>query len=508
MTHRCGICLPLSAIWSQKSAGCGEFLDLVPLLHWLRDAGMDVLQLLPLNDTGDETSPYSALSTCALNPLYLSLWALPGVKQESPRPAPAPAPRGVPEPHHLDLRKIRTDKLRFLEDYLSTHQHQLFYNPAVALFCEQHAAWLEPYAAFTWQKLQQEGRPFWEWGLNLPDAMAAMPSSWLQRQGVLQYLCWSQLLEVRRYADEQGIALFGDLPILCNRDSVDVWANPELFDLSLEAGAPPDLYNLKGQAWGFPIFKWSGHVASGFAWWRRRLQLASEAYHLLRIDHILGFFRIWAVPLGHPAEEGFFLPKEPEAWLPQGESILRLLQQASMLELVGEDLGVRLDGLHKVLNRLEIPGMAVVRWMREWDTDLSFIPPDQYPRLSLACLSTHDSSLSGEWWREESLEAEMLCAQYGKTYTLPISSEHRRWLLRLVHSANSTLIVNLLPEYMACFADLVPTSCLDQRINCPGTVHPSNWTLQLPASVEQIVAHPGLLALLQDCVSVSKPATS
>jgi 4-alpha-glucanotransferase len=501
MNRRCGICLPLSAIWSHRSSGCGEFLDLLPMLDWLKQSRMEVLQLLPLNDTGAENSPYSAISTCALNPLYLSLWALPGLSKTMAVPPAALSPPSAT--NHLDLQGVRDQKLRFLDQYLSKHQHQLLQDPSVVQFFEEHGDWLRPYAAFTWQKLRQQGHPFWDWGLHIADAIAATPESWFQREALIQYLCWNQLLEVRRRADQLGILLFGDLPILCNRDSVDVWANPELFDLSLEAGAPPDFYNPKGQAWGFPIFRWSGHVSSGFSWWRRRLQLAARAYHLLRIDHILGFFRIWAVPLGCSAEEGFYLPKDSEAWLPQGEAILRLLQQSAQLELVGEDLGVRLDGLHQVLQRLGIPGMSVLRWMREWESDLTFIPPEHYPRLSLACLSTHDSSMIGEWWREEPLDAEMLCVQYGKTYELPISSLHREWLLRLVHSARSSLIVNLLPEYMACFPDLIPTSQLDQRLNLPGTVSPLNWTLRLPASVEAIVSHRGLLALMRDCASIS-----
>jgi 4-alpha-glucanotransferase len=502
MAHRVGFCVPLSALWSTHSLGVGEFFDVLPLLPWMQAQGLRILQLLPLNDTGLENSPYSALSTCALNPLYLSLHALPEVER-MPKLREALERWPKPAGFTIALSEVRARKLRWLEEYLRQRSTQLLAQPEVREFLDQHMEWLRPYAAFTWLKLHRKGSPFWEWGIDCEAAIHTTPPSWLERQGLIQYLCWSQLQEVRKQADSHQVQLMGDLPILCNRDSVDVWAYPELFDLSLSAGAPPDAYAPEGQVWGFPVFRMEGHIGSEFRWWKQRLKLASLAYPMLRIDHILGFFRIWAVPLGARATEGFFLPKDPKRWLPEGEAILRILQQSTSLELIGEDLGIRVPGLRETLDRLHIPGMSVQRWMRDWDGDESFWLPDQYPRLSLATLSTHDSSLTGQWWQEEVKDAKAFCAQMGSTYVAPLSTEQRKWLLHWIHGVNSELIVNLLQEFLACFPDLVPHELTDRRINVPGTVNTQNWTLRLCPSVEQIVSHQGLSHLLKSCAAAA-----
>src|SRR6185436_4022459 len=190
-------------------------------------------------------------------------------------------------------------------------------------------------------KLQHTPWMSWPGELKTPDfaALEAQHAQEMLFYLLLQYICHLQLTSVKNYAHSKGILLKGDIPILISPDSADAWYKPQRFNFNLAAGAPPDMFNKKGQYWGFPLFDWEHLKNSDFLWWKDRLKVAAYYYDLYRIDHVVGFFRIWAIPLNHSATEGKFLPENPSLWIPQGkEVLLKILNATSMLP-IAEDLG-------------------------------------------------------------------------------------------------------------------------------------------------------------------------
>ncbi len=222
LRHHHGIALPISALRTKKSCGIGEFYDLLPIIDWCASLKLDVIQLLPLNDTDGDPSPYNAVSSCAINPIYLSLSALPNSNEfDLAQFAP------FLELSHINYSEVRERKYRWLYDY---YQKYFVADDAFKQFVNENP-WLEAYTSFK----DQEHKQFHQY---------------------LQHLCFSQLKRVKAYATEKKVFLKGDIPILLSAQSADVLSEPDIFDLSLDAGAPPDFFNLDGQHWGFPLMNW------------------------------------------------------------------------------------------------------------------------------------------------------------------------------------------------------------------------------------------------------------
>jgi 4-alpha-glucanotransferase len=234
---------------------------------------------------------------------------------------------------------------------------------------------------------------------------------------LIQYFAFQQLSDVRKYASARGVLLKGDIPILISPDSSDTWMKPELFDFSLAAGAPPDDYNAEGQYWGFPIFNWDIVKKENFNWWKTRLEVAANYYDLYRIDHVVGFFRIWAIALNAPAKEGKFIPENPALWVPQGEEILHMMIDACPMLPIAEDLGIIPPSVRACLLKLGICGTKVMRWERKYEGDKAFIPFTDYPVISLTTVSTHDSETLQLWWHNSPAEAKDFAAFKGWTYS-------------------------------------------------------------------------------------------
>ncbi|MBS0635219.1 MAG: 4-alpha-glucanotransferase, partial [Verrucomicrobia bacterium] len=442
---------------------------------WCKEVGFDVIQLLPLNDSGHDTSPYSAHSAMALHPIYVSL---PYKQDDSQR---------------VQYHQVLKDKELLLRRHFKENRSSA--NPA---FMKQE--WLDGYARYKVLKDLNNQLPWWEWK-NIPKTL---PEEELEYHKFVQYLCYEQFGEVKKAADEAGIMLKGDIPILINRDSADVWQHPELFDLSYSAGAPPDYYAQEGQNWGFPIYRWDVLEKRGYSWWKERLQLAEKLYHIYRLDHIVGFFRIWAIPEGKKATEGFFIPENRDEWIPQGEKILRMMIESCSMQAIGEDLGDIPPDVRTCMSRLGIPGTKVMRWEKNWHTDQSFIKPDQYPPLSMTTVSTHDSEPLEMWWDNAPAEAEAFCKAIDIPYTPLLTPKTRRAVLKASHTSASSYHINLLQEYLDVFTELTWPDPEDDRINIPGLVLDRNWTYRFRPTLQEIISHPGLKELMLQLTSSPK----
>lgn len=477
-----GINVPLFALHSANSCGIGEYLDLIPLISWCKEVGLDVLQLLPLNDTGPDPSPYSALSAFALNPLYLSLHALP----KAPEP-----PKVDNTTQRIDYPKVAALKETFLRDYYKAHRHTY----DLQAFSGANP-WIIGYGLFKALKEERKWESWEHWDPSLlnptEETLNTMVPQYFEEilyHVFVQKLCFDQLIQVRQHADQEGIQLKGDIPILLSRESADVWLYPHLFDTSLSAGAPPDMYNANGQNWGFPLYHWEdAHVLH---WWDERLKVAELFFHLYRLDHIVGFYRIWAFGPEGPR----YHPEDPSLWIPHGEQILHFLLEKSPMRPIGEDLGTVPAEVKASLNNLGIPGTKVVRWERRWEGDQSFIPPEEYPRLSMTTVSTHDVEPLTLWWSSHPDESRAYAKSRDWEWAETPSTEQLEAMLYESHHSNSLYHINLLNEYLATIPGMHWDDPRDERINVPGVISDTNWSTHFRPSVEEIVSSAPLKAL-------------
>jgi 4-alpha-glucanotransferase len=227
---------------------------------------------------------------------------------------------------------------------------------------------------------------------------------------------------------------------------------------------------------------------------------------MYRIDHVIGLFRIWAIPIGHPEIIGKFIPEDPALWIPQGKETLEMMITASPMLPIAEDLGFVQPIIRACLAELGIPGTKVMRWERLWDQDKSFIPYHAYPVISMTCVSTHDSPTLVQWWNTQPEEVQAFCAFKGWIGIPPqLTQEMRKEILWDSHHTASLFHINLLQEYLALFPELVWPNPEDERINIPGKVLPTNWTYRFKPSVETLISHQGLQGeisrLLSDNIS-------
>ncbi len=299
-----GVLVPVSALRSAHSVGTGEFADLPLLADFCAATGMSVIQVLPVNDTGAESSPYSALSAFALHPLYIRLQDLPEISGlESAVADLRTRTEGSPR---LDYPGVRAAKLDILRDAFAPRREQIASLPELQSWIADNP-WIKPYAVFCRQKQRNQDRSWKQWESLRDIDLPTIEREWKKglKDGSTLFYAWvqfrleEQLRAAARELDTRGIALKGDLPILMNEDSADAWAHRDIFDPAVRAGAPPDMFSELGQNWDFPVYNWQRLGEQDYDWWKRRLVQADKFYHAFRIDHVLGFFRIWAVPAVH-----------------------------------------------------------------------------------------------------------------------------------------------------------------------------------------------------------------
>jgi 4-alpha-glucanotransferase len=463
-----GIALPLSALKSRQSSGIGEFLDLIPLIGFCKKINFDTIQLLPINDTDGDTSPYNIISSCALDPVYLSLHALPNSK------IPIFECKEWNEAKRVAIPEVKQKKIAWLYLYFQQTFKNIEKETSYQTFLKKHHHWLNPYAQFKAKKNEHQNTHWENWG----DA----PAQGVDFYFFLQYHCFSQMEKVRAYATKKGCFLQGDIPILLNSNSADVWNHQHLFRRDLVAGAPPDYYNRLGQKWEFPIFNWEAMRKENFAWWKQRLSVASDLYHMYRIDHVVGFFRIWAIPKDQEAASGYFIPTDPHLWENLGREILTMMLEATPLLPIAEDLGTIPPEVPRTLKEFGICGTKVVRWQRRWHDGKEFIPMNEYEPFSLTTVSTHDSETLAMWWKNAPEEAKLVAHEKNWTYRPQLTEQERFDLLYDAHHSNSYFHINLLQEYLALFPELVSPNPEEERINVPGVVLPTNWTYRFSLS--------------------------
>lgn len=312
-----GIAVPVGALKSARSCGTGEFRDLEPLADLCKKTGLDIIQLLPVNDTGTESSPYSALSAFALHPIYASLDDFPESTSFSGDIRDLRAQ--FANEKRFPYRAVREAKLALLHRMYDSCEETIRNDPALEQWIAEHK-WIIDYAVFMNLKHRNADASWKQWHSHQTPTHAEILKRWESphRKSDHLFYAWLQMrldeqfTKACAYCRKKGIALKGDIPILMNEDSCDAWANPEFFRDDLRAGNPPDDMNPLGQNWGFPIYNWENLAEAGYSWWKERIAACDRYYNAYRIDHILGFFRIWAIPAGNSSGFlGWTIPHDP-----------------------------------------------------------------------------------------------------------------------------------------------------------------------------------------------------
>ena len=314
-----GTAIPVFSLRSENDFGVGEFLDLKKMIDWAASTGQCILQLLPINDTTmtgtwQDSYPYNANSTFALHPQFISLKAA-GVKETPEYRALQAELNALPQ---VDYERVNNEKTRLLREAFEKTFAKLSKTAAYKAFIAANRDWLEPYAVFCALRDSFGTADFSKWKGYAKYSASKIGKYCSEHRTEVDFHCFvqfhldRQLSEVREYAHSKGVVLKGDLPIGISRTSVDAWQYPHLFNMDESAGAPPDAFAADGQNWGFPTYNWDEMAKDGFAWWKARLRKMSEYFDAFRIDHILGFFRIWEIPLKYRSGLlGHFYPALP-----------------------------------------------------------------------------------------------------------------------------------------------------------------------------------------------------
>ncbi len=420
-----GVLLPVFSLPGRYGIGslgkaAYDFVD------FLRDAGQSYWQILPLGPTSYGDSPYQSFSTYAGNPYFIDIDTLieAGLLMEGEAASCVTAD----ETAAIDYARIydtRFGLLRLAWDRFRENKDKTGVIASMrsefSVFSDENAFWLEDFSLFIAIKAQNDGKSFllWDKPLRMRDeaALDAVREEAAEEIGFhafLQYLFYSQYHRLKKYANDKGIRIIGDIPIYVAPDSSDVWAHPELFQLDEDcvpkavAGCPPDAFSATGQLWGNPLYRWEKHEETGFAWWMKRLKAAFSLCDVLRIDHFRGFESYYSIPYGHETAEFGHWEKGP------GFAIFRTLRETlGDVPVIAEDLGFLTPEVLKLVADTGYPGMKVLQFAFDSREESDYLPHN-YPRNCVVYTGTHDNDTTNSWFDEiPETDREFACEYLG-----------------------------------------------------------------------------------------------
>lgn len=539
-TKIAGVLTPLFALRSDEDLGIGDLATLREFIDWAAGLGFKLVQLLPINETGGDNSPYNAISAMAIEPTTLSLAA------GSPEDLTSDDCDEVLA--RVNLKKLRAGSVKYqevrklkralLEKAFARFQSRIAIEAASTSaftgFCANEESWLHDYVFFRALMEENGGTEAWDhWPPRHQSAASAR--EWLAAQGrdvqerfaqreqffrYVQWVAYSQWSDAKAYADARGVALMGDIPFGVSYYSADVFSRRDQFALDWSGGAPPEPYfkddeftQKWGQNWGIPLYRWDAMRAKNFDWWRQRVRGVRRIFHVFRIDHVLGFYRIYAFPW-RPQRNAEFLPltrdemlqrtggrwpqfaprddespENCEANCREGEEYLRLaLEAAESTRLVGEDLGTVPNYVRPSLQSLGIAGFKIPQW--ENTPDGQIIPGEQYQRLSVATYATHDHKPLRAMW-DEAFDPESATrdqargdlnkiAEFAGITSLPEEADFDR------HFYGPTTRALFQSEAWMAIVMITDLLARKDRFNVPGTASDSNWSRRLHMTVARL----------------------
>ncbi|MFT5143424.1 MAG: 4-alpha-glucanotransferase [Rhodothermales bacterium] len=458
-----------------------EFAD------FLVASGQTLWQVLPVVPTGYGESPYASPSTFAGNVMLISpeLLVRDGLLAQDDL-AGVPA---FPE-EQVDFANVTAFKTALLHKAYARFLEgkSAILHADYEVYCRRHAAWLADYALFDAIKEANGGVEWTSWprplAMREPDAVAKFLED--NRAGVDARRFWQFLFErqwsaLKRYCNQRGIRIFGDLPIYVAQDSADVWAQPELFHLDVDgkatvvAGVPPDYFSETGQRWGNPIYRWDRMEESGFDWWKRRMARILEQVDLVRLDHFRGFEAFWEVPASEATAVKGQWVKGPGA-----ELFHALTEHLGPLPVIAENLGVITEGVTKLMKRFEYPGMAILEFAFDSGADNAFLPHN-YEEDLVAYTGTHDNDTFAGWWMNtqstQDAEVTARAITYCREYLEVTDDADVHWrAVRSLMGSVARIVVTPMQDLLGLGSEA--------RVNTPG-VAAGNWGWRmLPGAIQ------------------------
>ncbi len=437
-------------------------------VDFLVASGQKLWQILPLGHTGYGDSPYQCFSAFAGNPLLIDLDKLCESKLLTKKELPAS--KSFPE-EHVDYGKVFNYKytllkkahLRFgkMQDKEISQQYESF--------CTSNAWWLDDYAFFMALKLHHEGKAWTDWSRQVKMREKAAMERYREHLSdtigfyrFLQFVFYQQWLELKAYANGNGIQIIGDLPLYVAFDSADAWSRPEIFDFDKKlnprtvAGVPPDYFSETGQLWGNPIYNWSHLKEQGFRWWIDRVKANFLLYDILRIDHFRGLAAYWSVPSG---EKTAIKGKWIEA---PGEAILQAVYDAlGQKPIIAENLGVITPDVEEMREKFNMPGMKILQFAFDSGEENEFIP-HTYDKNSVVYTGTHDNNTTVGWFADSPAEDKNQMHDY-----FCLDEEDPAWsFIRLAWSTVSNIAIAPLQDILRLGEEA--------RMNFPGKA-PGYW---------------------------------
>ena len=511
-----GTAVPVFSLRTPADFGIGEFRDLRPLVDWAAATHQCVIQLLPVNDTTrkggwQDSYPYSPVSTFALHPLYMHLQDL-GIKEDAAFRKQQAALNALPE---LDYPKVFKAKMAYIREAFDKRGAKDLASAAFKRFCKENQGWLDEYTAFCARRDKLEPE-YYAW---------------------MQYHLDKQFCEEVDYARAKGVSFKGDLPIGVSADSAEAYWHPELFNLDSSTGAPPDFFSRDGQNWGFPTYNWEEMAKDDYAWWKARLRKMSRYFDAFRIDHILGFFRIWEIPteyksgmMGHfnpalpysPEDiaalglplEGLFHPdpRHPGMYQPliaPDSASLPQWQQERFGALYNDFFYHRHDEFWRRNAEKKLPELLGATGMLACGEDLGMVPdcvPGVMDREKILSLKMRGMEQEGEWkylsvCATSSHDMETLRMQCAED---PEPWEVRRMLWDFLDSP-SMLAIFPLQDWVAMDPQLRRPDRMAERINEPANPH-HHWRFRIHFDLHELLKASELNVAVEGMIKDSRRA--
>ncbi len=466
-----------------------------------------MLQILPPYElAAGESSPYGARTSFGLDPIYVALDEVEDLDASAIDEAlgddGARELERVKAAPRVEYEAVRALKRRVLRHAFERFQknewaHDTARARALREFVAREGAWTLDLALYV---ALRESHDNFAWGTwpegertREPGALAAARATHEDRileHHYGQWIAHDQWQRARRKLADLGVDLMGDVPFVVGGESADVWSHAGLFRHDASLGAPPDAFAPDGQEWGLPPYDWQAVRGSQEAWLRARTRRAAELYDRFRLDHVVGYFRMFLYERGE--KKGHFEPRDEDAQTERGLRELSAIREAAgRAAVIAEDLGVIPDFVRRSLKQLDLPGYRILPWERAWKVEgQPYIDPATFDARSVAAWSTHDTAPIGAWWGEMKEEER---SGLSKLMNLDPNADARtRWrtLNRTLFGAGSELALVLAPELLD----------EPERINTPGTVGPHNWTYRLPQAIEDLEASAEASGRMRDLV--------
>jgi 4-alpha-glucanotransferase len=471
-TRSSGVLLHISSLPSPTGIG-GFGPGACQFVDFLKAAGQQNWQILPLNPAGACNSPYDAGSVMAGNKLFISPEGLIGEGLIDNRTFDEPSPEAK---GRVDYQQAQEQANDWLDEAFSK-AGSLLNDSRFEDFCRSQSDWLEEYALSEAlrRSLQEDNWWLWPEGLrdrhpsDLRDARKALGNEML-REKFIQFLFFRQWHELKLYANSRNVRLIGDLPFYVSRRSAEVWAAPELFKLDEKkqprfiTGVPPDRFSADGQLWGNPAYDWEAMRRTEYDWWMRRLQHNFSLYDIVRLDHFRGFAAGWEVPFGSGTAKGGHWEAAPGS-----DFLVQLFRRFPFAPLLAEDLGTITPDVRGLINQFKLPGAAVLQFAFEDDTGSGPYIPHQLQRNCVVYPGTHDNNTTRGWFEEETdgTIRTRLCDYLGREVTADTIAEA---LIRLGSMSAGRMFIATMQDWLGLGSEA--------RINSPGTTN-GNWQWRL-----------------------------